>query len=82
MGDKRLQRSEAMNQKNEMKVVLTCGPASLILPQRVGHSIAVHHGRRQVPIYSSENMFGHRLGEFAPTRTFRGHQTSEKAAAA
>ena len=52
----------------------------MIFPQMVGHTIAVHDGRRHVPIYITENMVGHRLGEFAPTRTFRGHQASEKAA--
>jgi len=79
---KLLNRIEAMNQKNEKKVVRTWSRASVIFPQMVGHTIAVHDGRRHVPIYITENMVGHRLGEFAPTRTFRGHQTSEKAAAA
>jgi len=78
---KLLKRIEAMNQKNEKKVVRTWSRASVIFPQMVGHTIAVHDGRRHVPIYITENMVGHRLGEFAPTRTFRGHQTSEKAAA-
>jgi len=53
----------------------------VIFPQMVGHTIAVHDGRRHVPIYITENMVGHRLGEFAPTRTFRGHMAGEKAAA-
>jgi small subunit ribosomal protein S19 len=52
----------------------------VIFPQMVGHTIAVHDGRRHVPIYITENMVGHRLGEFAPTRTFRGHMAAEKAA--
>lgn len=56
-------------------------PCFCDLPSMVGHTIAVHDGRRHVPIYITENMVGHRLGEFAPTRTFRGHQTTEKAAA-
>ena len=77
-----LQRVEAMNQKGEKKVLRTWSRASVIFPQMVGHTIAVHDGRRHVPIYITENMVGHRLGEFAPTRTFRGHQTAEKAAAA
>ncbi len=77
-----LQRVEAMNQKGEKKVIRTWSRASVIFPQMVGHTIAVHDGRRHVPIYITENMVGHRLGEFAPTRTFRGHQTAEKAAAA
>jgi len=79
---KLIQRVEAMNQKGEKKVIRTWSRASVIFPQMVGHTIAVHDGRRHVPIYITENMVGHRLGEFAPTRTFRGHQTAEKAAAA
>ena len=79
---KLLQRVEAMNQRGDKKVIRTWSRASVIFPQMVGHTIAVHDGRRHVPIYVTENMVGHRLGEFAPTRTFRGHQTAEKAAAA
>jgi small subunit ribosomal protein S19 len=80
---KLLQRVEAMNQKGEKKVIRTWSRASVIFPQMVGHTIAVHDGRRHVPIYITENMVGHRLGEFAPTRTFRGHQiATEKATAA
>lgn len=77
---KLLKRIEGMNQKNEKKVIRTWSRASVIFPQMVGHTIAVHDGRRHVPIYITENMVGHRLGEFAPTRTFRSHQLSEKAA--
>jgi small subunit ribosomal protein S19 len=73
-------RIEAMNQKGEKKVLRTWSRASVIFPQMVGHTIAVHDGRRHVPIYITENMVGHRLGEFAPTRTFRGHMAGEKAA--
>ncbi len=73
---KLLKRVEAMNQKGEKKVIRTWSRASVIFPQMVGHTIAVHDGRRHVPIYITENMVGHRLGEFAPTRTFRGHQTA------
>ncbi|MDI6769148.1 MAG: 30S ribosomal protein S19 [Anaerolineales bacterium] len=69
---------EAMNQRSEKKVIRTWSRASVIFPQMVGHTIAVHDGRRHVPIYITENMVGHRLGEFAPTRMFRGHVTSEK----
>ena len=76
---KLLKRIEAMNQKNEKKVLRTWSRASVIFPQMVGHTIAVHDGRRHVPIYITENMVGHRLGEFAPTRTFRGHQIKEAA---
>ena len=78
---KLLLRIEAMNQKGEKKVIRTWSRASVIFPQMVGHTIAVHDGRRHVPIYITENMVGHRLGEFAPTRLFRGH-VAEKASAA
>ena len=64
---------ETMNSRNEKKVVKTWSRASVILPAMVGHTIAVHDGRRHVPVFITENMVGHRLGEFAPTRTFRGH---------
>jgi len=70
---KLLKRIEAMNEKKEKKVVRTWSRASTIFPQMVGHTIAVHDGRRHVPIYITENMVGHKLGEFAPTRLFRGH---------
>jgi small subunit ribosomal protein S19 len=79
---KLLKRIEALNQKGEKKVLRTWSRASVIFPQMVGHTIAVHDGRRHVPIYITENMVGHRLGEFAPTRTFRGHMAGEKAAPA
>ena len=77
---KLLNRVEAMNAKNEKKVIRTWSRPSVIFPQMVGHTIAVHDGRRHVPIYITENMVGHRLGEFAPTRTFRGHSIKEAAA--
>ena len=64
-----------MNQRGEKKVVRTWSRASTVFPQMVGHTVAVHDGRRHVPIYITENMVGHKLGEFAPTRTFRGHST-------
>jgi len=70
---KLLRRIEQMNEKNEKKVLRSWSRASTIFPQMVGHTIAVHDGRRHVPIYITENMVGHRLGEFAPTRTYRGH---------
>lgn len=75
---KLLKRIEMMNEKNEKKVIRTWSRASTIFPQMVGHTIAVHDGRRHVPIYITENMVGHRLGEFAPTRTFRGHVVEKK----
>lgn len=62
-----------MNEKNEKKVVKTWSRASTIFPEFVGHTIAVHDGRKHVPVYITEDMVGHKLGEFAPTRTFRGH---------
>ncbi len=67
------QRIVAMNEKNEKKVVKTWSRASTIFPDFVGHTIAVHDGRKHVPVYITEDMVGHKLGEFAPTRTFRGH---------
>ena len=70
---KLLKKIEAMNQRGDKKVVRTWSRASVIFPQMVGHTVAVHDGRRHVPIYVTENMVGHRLGEFAPTRTFRKH---------
>jgi len=75
---KLLKRIELMNEKNEKKVVRTWSRASTIFPQMVGHTVAVHDGRRHVPIYITENMVGHRLGEFDPTRTFRGHVQEKK----
>jgi len=78
---KLLTKIEAMNQRNEKKVVRTWSRASTIFPQMVGHTIAVHDGRRHVPIYVTENMVGHKLGEFAPTRTYRGHLVEKKTSA-
>jgi len=78
---KLLKKIELMNAKNDKKVVRTWSRASTIFPQMVGHTIAVHDGRRHVPIYVTENMVGHRLGEFAPTRHFRGHVASDKSSA-
>ena len=75
---KLLKKIEKMNEKNEKKVIRTWSRASTIFPQMVGHTIAVHDGRRHVPIYITENMVGHKLGEFAPTRHFRGHGTSTR----
>lgn len=68
-----LQRINAMNEKNEKNVIKTWSRASTIFPQMVGHTIAVHDGRKHVPVYVTEEMVGHKLGEFAPTRTYRGH---------
>ncbi len=66
-------RISEMNEKNEKRVIKTWSRASTIFPEMVGHTIAVHDGRKHIPIYVSESMVGHKLGEFAPTRTFRGH---------
>lgn len=73
-----LEKIEKMNETGEKKVVRTWSRASTIFPQMVGHTLAVHDGRRHVPIYVTENMVGHKLGEFAPTRNFRGHVSKEK----
>ena len=70
---KLLARIVAMNEKNEKTVLKTWSRASTIFPEMVGHTIAVYDGRKHVPVYISEDMVGHKLGEFAPTRTFRGH---------
>ena len=64
---------EALNKSNDRRVIRTWARACQIFPEMVGHTIAVHNGRAHVPVYVTENMVGHRLGEFAPTRTFRGH---------
>ena len=73
-----LARIDAMNESGKKTVVKTWSRASTIFPQMVGHTIAVHDGRKHVPVYITEEMVGHKLGEFAPTRTFRGHKGSEK----
>ena len=76
--EKLLKRIQAMNEKNEKVVVKTWSRASTIYPQMVGHTIAVHDGRKHVPVYITEEMIGHKLGEFAPTRTFKGHSGDKK----
>lgn len=68
-----LKKINAMNAVNEKKVIKTWSRSSMILPTFVGHTIAVHDGRKHVPVYITEDMVGHKLGEFAPTRTFKGH---------
>ena len=75
-----LARVLEMNRSGRKRVIKTWARASTISPDFVGHTIAVHDGRRHVPVYITENMVGHKLGEFAPTRTFRGHSFKEKAA--
>jgi small subunit ribosomal protein S19 len=71
--DKLLLKVELMNSRNEKKVVKTWARASTISPDFVGHTVAVHNGNKFIPVYITENMVGHKLGEFAPTRLFRGH---------
>ncbi len=73
INDKLLARIEKMNKDGSKKVLKTWSRASTIFPEMVGHTIAVHDGRKHIPIYITEDMVGHKLGEFAPTRTFRGH---------
>ncbi|MGI6537718.1 MAG: 30S ribosomal protein S19 [Caldicoprobacterales bacterium] len=68
-----LKKVRELNEKNKKAVIKTWSRASTIFPEMVGHTIAVHDGRKHVPIYITEDMVGHKLGEFAPTRTFRGH---------
>lgn len=70
---KLLEKVQRLNSGGERKVIRTWSRASTIFPEMVGHTIAVHDGRRHVPVYVSEPMVGHKLGEFAPTRTYRGH---------
>lgn len=72
-----MKRIDAMNEANEKKVIRTWSRASTIFPEMVGHTIAVHDGRKHVPVFVSEDMVGHKLGEFAPTRTFKGHVGSK-----
>ena len=75
--EKLFSRVTAMNEKGEKKVIKTWSRASVIFPEFVGHTIAVHDGRKHVPVYVTEDMVGNRLGEFAPTRTFKGHAGSK-----
>lgn len=75
-------RVVAMNDTGKKSVVKTWSRASTIFPEFVGHTIAVHDGRKHVPVYITEDMVGHKLGEFSPTRTFRGHKGSERASGA
>ncbi len=78
MSPKLLKKVEKLNDENKKAVIRTWSRSSTIFPQMVGHTIAVHDGRRHVPIYVTENMVGHKLGEFAPTRTYRGHLVEKK----
>ncbi len=75
---KLMKRIEALNDSKEKDIIKTWSRASTIFPQMIGHTIAVHNGRKHLPVFITENMVGHKLAEFAPTRTFRGHITKAK----
>src|SRR5437764_3181824 len=79
-----LEKIEVMNRANEKKVIKTWSRRSTVIPEMVSHTLAVHNGKKFIPVYITENMVGHKLGEFAPTRIFKGHTTrvAERAAAA
>jgi small subunit ribosomal protein S19 len=76
-----LKKLDAMNESGERRVIKTWSRRSTIIPDMIGHTFAVHDGRKHVPVYVSESMVGHKLGEFSPTRTFKFHAAQEKAAA-
>jgi small subunit ribosomal protein S19 len=78
VADHLLKKIEKLNEKGDKQVIKTWSRASTIIPDMVGHTIAVHNGRQHIPVYISEQMVGHKLGEFALTRTFRGHAKSDK----
>jgi small subunit ribosomal protein S19 len=80
VADHLLTKVEALNEKGDKQVIKTWSRASTIIPQMIGHTIAVHNGRQHVPVYISEQMVGHKLGEFAPTRTFKSHAKGDKKA--
>ncbi|MFV8829663.1 30S ribosomal protein S19 [Alkalihalobacterium sp. APHAB7] len=76
--DHLMKKVEVMNEKNEKKVIKTWSRRSTIFPEFIGHTIAVYDGRKHVPVYVSEDMVGHKLGEFAPTRSYKGHAADDK----
>lgn len=80
VADHLLKKIEKLNADNRKEVIKTWSRSSTVVPQMVGHTIAVHNGRQHVPVFVNEQMVGHKLGEFAPTRTFRGHAKSDKKA--
>ncbi|MEO0374725.1 30S ribosomal protein S19 [Acaryochloris thomasi RCC1774] len=80
VADHLMRKIEVLNAKGDKQVIKTWSRASTILPQMIGHTIGVHNGRQHVPVYVTEQMVGHKLGEFAPTRTFRSHSKSDKKA--
>lgn len=73
MDDHLLKKVDALNEKGDKRVIKTWSRRSTIIPDMIGHTFAVHDGRKHVPVFVTENMIGHKLGEFAPTRTFKGH---------
>jgi small subunit ribosomal protein S19 len=79
VADSLLKKIEKLNEKGNKQVIKTWSRASTVLPDMVGHTIAVHNGRQHVPVYITEQMVGHKLGEFAPTRTYRGHPKDKRA---
>ena len=78
MQERLLQKIESLNDSGSKQMIRTWSRSSTVFPQMVGHTIAVHDGRKHVPVYISESMVGHKLGEFAPTRTFRTHARGER----
>jgi len=82
VSERLLKKVEEMNKTGDKKVIKTWSRSSTIFPQMVSYTIAVHDGKKHVPVYITEDMVGHKLGEFAPTRTFRGHSGSEKSSSA
>ena len=78
VADHLLKKVETLNLRGEKKLIITWSRASTIVPIMIGHTIAVHNGREHIPVFVREQMIGHKLGEFAPTRTFRGHIKSDK----
>ena len=80
VADHLMKKIEVLNAKGDKQVIKTWSRASTILPNMIGHTIAVHNGRQHVPVYVTEQMVGHKLGEFAPTRTFKSHSKGDKKA--
>lgn len=78
IADHLLKKIEALNTQNEKKVIVTWSRSSTIIPSMIGHTIAVHNGREHIPVFVTDQMIGHKLGEFSPTRTFRGHVKRDK----
>ncbi len=78
IAERLFKRIEDMNQAGEKKILKTWQRSSMVVPEFIGHTIAVHNGKKFIPVYVTENMIGHKLGEFAATRTFKGHGGSEK----